>query len=374
MRMSTLLPERQSRGRSQAEVPSTTGQRWLPPVITVAIVLARLPFLRAPLGLDESGYLTVAHQWHPGGTSLYGDLWVDRPPLLLMIYQLADALGGAVALRVIGIGAAVAVTLLVHRAAARLAGSRAGVVAALLAGALLVSPLAGGQEVNGELLAAPFVAAAAGCLVEALRADAPRRVVIWAGLAGAPGAAAGLVEQKMLDVAVLSCALLLPVSRWTGRRKVALLTFGLAVGAVASTVAVATWTVAHGTSLPGVVYAMYPFRLQAARVLAATPDSAAQRRGAHLGLAAVQSGLAIVVAWVAVAVLREVVHARGRRRALGRRQRVLMALALTIGYDVLSISLGGSYWSHYLIQLVVPAALAAALTLDRWPSRGRLLV
>src|SRR4051794_37572078 len=165
MPMSALLADRQFGDRSRADVASRSGPRWLVAVVAIMVVLARLPFLGAPLGLDESGYLTVAHQWPPGGTSLYGALWVARPPLLLMIYQLADALGGAVALRVIGIGAAVAVTLLVHRAAARLAGSRAGVVAALLAGALLVSPLAGGQEVNGELLAAPFVAAAAGCLV-----------------------------------------------------------------------------------------------------------------------------------------------------------------------------------------------------------------
>ncbi|MDX6299448.1 MAG: hypothetical protein QOF53_662 [Nocardioidaceae bacterium] len=371
--MSALLAERQFDDRSQANVAARSGPRWLVPVVAITVVLVRLPFLGAPLGLDESGYLTVAHQWHPGGTSLYGDLWVDRPPLLLMIYQLADALGGGVALRVIGIGAAVAVTLLVQRAAARLAGSRAGVFAALLAGALLVSPLAGGEEVNGELLAAPFVAAAVVCLVEALRADA-RRVVIWAGLAGATGAAAVLVKQNMLDVAVLSCALLLPLSGGIGRRKVAPLALGLAVGGVVSTVVVATWTVAHGTSLSGVFYAMYPFRLEAARVLAATPDPAAQRRGLHLGVAALQSGLAIVVAWLVVALLREVVHARRQRRDLGLRHRVLIALAITIGYDVLSICSGGSYWSHYLIQLVVPVAVAGGLTLSRWPSRGRLLV
>jgi len=35
----------------------------------------------------------VARQWQGGGSSLYGDQWVDRPPLLLLIFKAADGLG-----------------------------------------------------------------------------------------------------------------------------------------------------------------------------------------------------------------------------------------------------------------------------------------
>ena len=51
---------------------------------------------------DEAGFLSVGAQWQPGGTSLYGDYWVDRPPLLITIFRLAAELGGLVPLRLVG--------------------------------------------------------------------------------------------------------------------------------------------------------------------------------------------------------------------------------------------------------------------------------
>ena len=64
--------------------------------------LARLLFVARPATPDEGGFLVVASQWHVGGTSLYGDYWVDRPPLLIGLFRLADLTGGLTALRLIG--------------------------------------------------------------------------------------------------------------------------------------------------------------------------------------------------------------------------------------------------------------------------------
>ena len=66
-------------------------------------VAARLPLIDLPAWPDEAGLLTVGRGWGLGpgadGRSLYGDHWVDRPPLLVTIYGLAERLGGLTAYR-----------------------------------------------------------------------------------------------------------------------------------------------------------------------------------------------------------------------------------------------------------------------------------
>ena len=61
---------------------------------------------------DEAGFLLVGQQWQPGGTSLYGSYWVDRPPLLVTIFRVASDLGGAVPLRLMGCLATVLIVVL----------------------------------------------------------------------------------------------------------------------------------------------------------------------------------------------------------------------------------------------------------------------
>jgi hypothetical protein len=52
---------------------------------------------------------------------------------------------------------------------------------------------------------------------------------------------------------------------------------------------------------------------------------------------------------------------------------VAPALLLLAAYDVFSIVAGGSYWTHYLVQLVVPTALAAGIVAARRPRSGQSL-
>src|SRR4051794_24463055 len=103
-------------------VPEGTAHR-LPPltqnatavvvlVLAGAAALARLPFLTRPLSPDEGGFLMIASQWSPG-TSLYGDYWVDRPPLMIGLYQVPVLLGGgAVGVRLLGVACVAASVLL----------------------------------------------------------------------------------------------------------------------------------------------------------------------------------------------------------------------------------------------------------------------
>src|SRR5690349_19913964 len=61
--------------------------------LTIALtVLAWLPFLHHPLEQDEGGFLLLGRQW-THGTSLYGDYWVDRPPLLLWLFSAVGSVG-----------------------------------------------------------------------------------------------------------------------------------------------------------------------------------------------------------------------------------------------------------------------------------------
>ena len=73
--------------------PSRLAGRLPVPVLVAALalaaVLARLPGVARPMSNDEGGFLMVAAQWAPG-SSLYGSYWVDRPPLIIGLFQLAE--------------------------------------------------------------------------------------------------------------------------------------------------------------------------------------------------------------------------------------------------------------------------------------------
>jgi hypothetical protein len=170
-------------------------RRWIVPGgAALAVVLLRLPFTFTPEGSDEGGYLAVARQWRGARSSLYGNYWVDRLPLLITLFQAASGLGGLTALRLLG-AAAAAVTVVGAASAARtIAGQRAAGWCAVVAGALLVSPNLGTVQVNGELLSAPFIAWGVCLAAAATRSAVPTHAGSAAFGAGACAVAALLVK------------------------------------------------------------------------------------------------------------------------------------------------------------------------------------
>ena len=336
------------------------------PLASAAVVLVRLLFLTRPATPDEAGFLVVASQWHVGGTSLYGSYWVDRPPLLIGIFWLADLTGGLPALRVIGALAAALTVVLLASTARRAFGPRAAPWTALVAAALLVSPLLGAQAVNGELLAAPFIALGLRFAVEAVStSDAltARGAALGCGLTAM---LALLVKQNMADVVVFAgvCWLVAWRSgRLSGRTLADLLALA-ATGAAVGYAVVMLWAAAHGTSPLAAYEATYPFRVRAGHVLASTPGDTADVRLNHLALSAALSVAPLVlVAFAAVALRRT------------RQAPVVWAIAGGAGYACVSILAGGSYWLHYLVQAVPVVALAAGALgaatgrVTRWPAR-----
>jgi 4-amino-4-deoxy-L-arabinose transferase-like glycosyltransferase len=280
---------------------------------------------------------------------LYGSYWVDRPPVLIGLYGFADRLGGLEAMRLVGALAAAVTVVCIGWIAHSLDGPRAAQWAAVTGAALLSTPFHWSFMVDGELLAAPFVAAGIGCLLSGLSADG-RRGLLLSFAGGAAGAAAILTKQNIADVLVFATVLFL-IGLLLGTD-----TFGKVVRHATAFVAgvvvfggvVAAWTVAHGTSLGAVLYAMYPFRIDAARATSRGLTGISWNRVLDLGVAALLSGLLLLIVWVAVWGL--------RRR---NRQASVLALLAVVVFDVISVAAGTNYWLHYLIQ---PVVAVAALT------------
>ncbi len=327
--------------------------RLTPTGITVLVVLGaallvRLPFLTALASPDEAGLLLVGAQWQPG-QSLYGDYWVDRPPLLIGVAGFAGKTGGLLTLRLIGL-AAVAVTIVACAGAARrLAGQRAACWAAATAALLTVSPWLGGDRVNAELLATPWIAVGLYAAVRAVETPARWR---WALLTGAGATAALLTKQNHADAAVFAVALLIAsvvAGRMDGRaawRSAAL----AALGAAVVTVIILGVAWIRGTGPGALVDALFVFRVRAGEVLAAQPDVGIHERSHELLTRSLIGGLAVLVLGVVLA-------------PVARRFRTpaSIALSLTVVFGCVSIAGGGNWWNHYLVELAAPVSVGTGL-------------
>ncbi len=359
-----LAPERT--GSSHAPPVDRALARAVVPACAVVGVLARLPFVSRVAAPDEAGFLLVGAQWRAGGTSLYGDYWVDRPPLLIALFRVAAQLGGLVPLRLLGCLATVVVVLGCAHTAGRLSGPRAAGWAAAVAAALCVSPLMGALEVNGELLAAPFVVVGISAVIRALQERHQGRALLASGLAGGSTVAALLVKQNMADVAVFAVVAALVAWRRgdVSSSRLRRTTAGYVAGVLVTVTVAAGWTLLHGTSLTGVFDAMYPFRLEAGRVIASSSHQHVTARLWLLLGSWMVSGVAVIMAAVTWALV--------SRRLRGW---AAWGLVATTVFDVASVALGGNFWHHYLVELVVPVAiLSGMLVARRQPAVRTVLV
>lgn len=338
-------------GRRLSSLPT-----WTVPASVAAAVLCRVPFVGHAAGPDEAGFLLVGAQWNGAGTSLYGNYWVDRPPLLITIYRLAASLGGLTALRLIGCVAAALLVLGASRVAGLMAGRESAQWAALSAAALSINPLLGSRGVNGELLAAPFILGGIAAMIVALRASSRRQAGGAAAVAGALAVCSLLVKQNLADVAVFGTVALI-LAAWRGdisRQRFTTLLTAATGGALAAGTVLAGWTVIHGTSLVGVFDAMYPFRLHAEQAMAAGGSHHATVRLFVLIGAAAASGLIFLL----VVLARDVVVRRPR-------DVLTWALIATILFDIASVLVGGNYWHHYLVELIGPVSVVVGLLCAR---------
>lgn len=171
------------------------------------------------------------------------------------------------------------------------------------------------------------------------------------GLAGAIGASALLVEQNFTDalVALVVLAVVQGSRRQPSAMRGGLAVAALTVGVGATFAAAVLWSIAYGVG-PGALWeALYAFRATSLHVISAGHRAAPRRRAQQL--VGVGSGLIPVV----------LVHFATAWRRLLRGEGAPAAVGLMIVAGLPAIALGGSYWVHYLLELVPAAALAAAL-------------
>lgn len=338
----------------------TVLRRWGAVGLAVLLLVGvRLAYLGDPAGRDEAGYLVVARGWHDG-TSLYGDHWVDRPPLLIWI---AEAAGSVTGLRVVGLLASLVVVAGVAAAARIVAGRTAALWAASAAALLGTAHWFGMSRTNGELLASAFVSAGLPLTLLALRSERTRATVGWAIGAGTLAAGAVLVKQTILDGLVFAIVLA-ALTAWQTpalRRRCAVLVAAGAAGFGAAFALALGLAALRGTSPGDLFDALVVFRFQAGEVIRQSATSATPERLGILAAVWLVSGLGVV----SLATL-----ARLRRD----RDPVLVATAAVLVVVTIEVLLGGSYWAHYLVQLVPATSLAVGLLATRLPRRPVALV
>ena len=323
--------------------------RGLVLLAALSTLVLRLSTVGQPLRPDEAGFLLVARSWAPSADSLYGPYFVDRPPMLIALVRLTDAVAGAVGVRLLGAVACTVFVLLAAGAAREVADSRAARWTALAAAALSCNAMIDQVSVKGEVLALPLLMGGCWAALVGVRRDRAG-LLLLAGLLG--GLALGL-KQNLGGSLVFTLVLLVlswRAGRLGGRRALGLGTLA-GVGAGLPALASVGWALAAGVRLSTLVYAVAGFRSDAAQVIATEPTAAPERRALELVAIAVGAGMVLLAAGL-VRHLREA----WSLDAPSTGATVAMLLA-----DGAGLVLGGSFWSAYLLPLLPGLALTTAL-------------
>jgi 4-amino-4-deoxy-L-arabinose transferase-like glycosyltransferase len=350
----------------------SSARRLLLPLCLV-VVLIRATFVLRPLRNDEGGYLLAARQWHTGGEFMYGDYFVDRPPLLMLIFEVASVSEWDQAIRVLAIPFALAFVVAGWRAGTLLGGAVGGRWAAVVAAAIMCSPGLAAEQSDGELFGAAFVMVALALALSAWRSDsAPRRFAL-AVAAGAVAAAAPLVKQSLLEGLLLLAGLVLAGwwAQGADRRRAVLVGGGSLLGALLPCALFVLWLSAAGIAPAEAWYELVGSRGVAFDAIWATsPDDSLFRAGLLLFLGSVTGLLPLVVTWLLAA-----------RRGPGQGSVEATLITLLLVFGIVGIASGGAYWPPYLLQLAPAAVLAvgalapSASAHGAWMRRfGRMVV
>ncbi|MFL6133240.1 MAG: hypothetical protein ACJ72A_10565 [Nocardioidaceae bacterium] len=311
-----------------------------------------LLFLSRELTSDEGGFAMVARASRAGGPYLYGRQWVDRPPGLMVVFELAQRLGPFGVRLTAGL-CATALVAASAWAVGAVAGEEAAGWAAWTTFALATSPLLMAYQLNGEIIATPLVMLAVATMCAALYRSPPLSyVLLLCVLSGVSAASALLIKQNFDDGLIfvgvfLVGALVLRRFPW---RRVASALLAFLAGLGGPLLWATTWAGGHG-GVSALGFAMFGFRAQAAEVIADGSWHAPELRLVDLVWLALGSGLALLAVQVLFS----------QRRALLARSPLVWAVTVTAGVELLGVALGASYWPHYLIGLVPMVVFATGI-------------
>ncbi len=349
--VATVLQKRATPAAARRGIPTAV----LVALIACATIPVRLLVVGEKIHPDEAGYLLVAQSWHLGGPNLYGPYWVDRPPLLIALFKLAVLTGHGPAIRLVALPLIMVGVGCAGWAAHQVAGRRAAIWAAALAAALLCSPLLSVQ-VDGEMLAAPFVLASMALTLAAVRRSGGASYWL-AALAGVVGGTAMLVKQNFWDGLVFAVVLVVASAAFRHlrvRHAAGLLGAGVA-GLAVPVLAAAGYAELAGVGVGELWFDLFGFRSEAFSVILGGDLHETLVRARQMPWLALASGILPLVLLLAYGAVR---HRSGRSP-------VGWALGVTLALGVAGIVLGGGYWPHYLVELAPPLALAAGIWAER---------
>ncbi|MEJ7786549.1 MAG: hypothetical protein WKF96_17240 [Solirubrobacteraceae bacterium] len=331
---------------------------WIAGALVLALIL-RIPWLGVGLGNDEGGLTYLAGAWNDDGPFAYGDYFIDRPPVLLALFRLAGMTGGTASVRTMGVVAVLGLVLVTSLLARQIAGDRAAGWAAVLTAGLGSSAAIGSVFTPAELLAVVPSALSVLMVWKGLSETRPRPGFL--AVAGALGVGALLVKQSFGDalVAGLVCLAASAVLERHSGRALAVAGGAYLAGALVAVGALEVWESAAGIPDGSMSYAMLEFRLDGLSALAGSAGGLPGRFAERLVVPLVLSGL-LVVLWWSASGLRKLRSDRVAAWTLG-------AWGAAGGIAVMA---GGSYWAHYLIQLIPFAAVTASLALAATSTRA----
>jgi hypothetical protein len=309
-------------------------------------------FLSRELSSDEGGFAMVARASRAGGPYLYGRQWVDRPPGLMVVFDLAQRLGPFGVRLTAGLWA----TALVAAAAwavSAVAGGKAAPWAAWASFAFATSPLLEAYQLNGEIIATPLVLVAVAAACQALYRSPPLPyVALLAALSGASAASAVLIKQNFDDG--LAFVGVFFVGAWLLRRfpreRLLVAFVAFLAGVSGPLLWVVAWASRHG-GISALGFAMFRFRAKAGEVIADGSLHAPEVRLVDLVWLSLGTGMALLAVQVLIS----------QRRALLARSPLVWAVTLTAGVELLGVALGASYWPHYLLGLLPMLAFSTGV-------------
>jgi 4-amino-4-deoxy-L-arabinose transferase-like glycosyltransferase len=330
--------------------PSDPGRRramWIIGLLAVVAAALRLPYVWTGLSTDEGGYAYVAQQWSRGAR-LYDTAWLDRPQGLLLTYRGLLALGEsgwAIRGLVVLIGAVM--TILVASIGGLLAGRRLAITAAAVYAIVAVAPHLEGFTLNGELLA---TVPATASVAAALQWRRSRRTA-WLVGAGVLAGLALSMKQSGFDGLVVGLAIALSVAgAWPARLRTAtvfLSSFAVPIIALVIDGWSRGWS-RYWTALAGYQFSSF--------------DSA--HNNASMRWTELVGSLPFML-WDIGAVIVIAVLGLWLLPRTGRWPLVWWLVA-----GLVAVNLGGSYWTHYYVQLLPPLILAASYAAVAVSSRG----
>jgi hypothetical protein len=321
--------------------------------IAALAVLLRFPGLLWPLMPDESGFTLVARHWDAAADTMYGQYWVDRPPILIALFRLSDWIGGSYAPRVVSAALAAVMVVAAYRAGLVIAGRVTARWVAVACLALISQPALTMWSAKSESLGVPFTMVSCLLIVETLYRQPGRARYVAAFGAGLVGALALGMKQSLFGpelFGIVAFLLALRTRRLAGReaRRVAGAT---AAGFAVPVLAVVGWALAAGVRLSTVWETLYGFRGDAFQVINESDMTAPLKRADELLHLFITTGMVVAVLWFVAAF-----------PATFRAHRELApAVAVMLVADAGALVVSGSYWTAYLLPFVTGITIALAL-------------